>query len=676
MTTFEFLGPYRVGRLIGRGGMGAVYEGVHERSGEKVAVKLISGAVADEIKFRRRFAGEVETLKRLRHNNIVRLIGYGEEQGHLFYSMELVEGESLQQRIRRRKRLDWLPATEIAIQVCGALKHAHDLGVIHRDLKPANLLLTADDTVKLVDFGIAKLFGAGEHTAAGSVLGTADYMAPEQASGGPITQRTDLYALGSVMYAMLTGRPPFSGKRITEVIESLRRDRVVPLDLVNPELPEEIVAIVHELLSKDPQQRPPTALAVLNRLKATKTGLQRGLTREIGSSPTLVRDDEAADRGSGGVTDRGSGVVAEDTGRIDPATDPDQMPASPESPPGQAPRVGRTPLTDAKGPESHEDITRDSDSDPTRPHPAVEGFPSPGRDSAGSVHRASPEDATIASEFPGQGSGIAITSAAGQSRKGEPDADEFELAPAVKSHYRDVDPSERDHSLFHDPSDQGPSWAQKLSIAGMIVVLVIGVGVIAYAFQKPTADELWTRIAAADEADQLSSAKPLIQRFLKLYPEDPRVSQVEMLADSLDAERTFRRLRTEADRAGGAERLLPMKQSFLQAMDAVRREPQRAKQLLDAWLAVYAPPGEPRAPEVGSMETMVRRQLERLRSDETTVGPDPRLQALEERIRRGREPLSVEDRRKMLRGIVTLFSDQAWARPVIEQIERELENGP
>ena len=663
MTTFEYLGPYRVGRLIGRGGMGAVYEGVHARSGEKVAVKLISGAVADEIKFRRRFAGEVETLKRLRHRNIVRLIGYGEEQGHLFYSMELVQGESLQQRIRRHKRLDWLPATEIAIQVCGALKHAHDLGVIHRDLKPANLLLTADETVKLVDFGIAKLFGAAEQTVAGSVLGTADYMAPEQASGGPINQRTDLYALGSVMYAMLTGRPPFSGKRVTEVIESLRRDRVVPLDLVNPDLPEEIVAVVHDLLAKDPQQRPPTALAVLNRLKAIKAGLQRGLTREIGSSPTLARDDEVSDRGSEGVDG--------DTGRIEPATDPDQV----ASPPGQAAQQGRTPLADAQAAESHDDITRDSDSDPTRPHPAVEGFPSPAPGSAGAAHRASPDDATIASELPGQGSKIAITSAAKPSRGDAPDGDDFELRPAVKSHYRDVDPSERDQSLFHEPSDQGSRWAQKLSVAGMIVVLVVGIGVIAYAFQKPTADELWTRIAAMEEADELAAAKPLMRRFLKLYPDDPRVSEVESLAAAVDAEKAFRRLRTEADRAGGAEYLPPIRQSFLEAMEAARREPQRARQLLDAWLAVYAPPGEPRPPEVGSMETMARRQLQQLRSDETDGGPDPRVEALEAHIRWGREQLSAEDQRKMLRGIVTLFSDRAWARPVIERIERELENG-
>ena len=293
MNAPDVLGPYRLGDLLGRGGMGSVYAGQHVKSGQQVAVKLIAAHVSDEMRFRRRFDAEIETLKRLRHENIVQLIGYGEEQGQLFYSMELVEGESLQKRIRREKRLDWLPTIEIAIQVCSALKHAHDIGVIHRDLKPANLIMTERDQVKLVDFGIAKIFGSSEQTAAGSVLGTADYMAPEQARNEGITTRTDLYALGSVMYAMLTGRPPFKGKNITEVIEKLKRDDPVPLDMVNPDLPEAVVSLVHDLLRKDAGERPPTALAVMNRLKAMRAGLQRERTVDGHVAKTQVK------RGSG-----------------------------------------------------------------------------------------------------------------------------------------------------------------------------------------------------------------------------------------------------------------------------------------------------------------------------------------------------------------------------------------
>jgi serine/threonine-protein kinase len=297
MPEFEFLGPYRIGKPLGRGGMGTVYAAVHEKTGEQVAVKLIAAHVADEPRFRRRFDDEVKTLQQLRHKNIVRLIGFGEEQGQLFYSMELVTGETLQARIRREKKIGWSPALEIAIEVCAALKHAHDFGIIHRDLKPANLLLSATGGVKLVDFGIAKIFGDGELTLAGSVLGTADFMAPEQATGSGVSVRTDLYALGSVMYAMLAGRPPFRGKSVTEVIASLKRDRPVPLDLIDPNLPEAIVDVVHQLLEKDPARRPPTALAVMNRLKAMRAGLQKQETVMAQAVGTRI------DRGRGDGSD-------------------------------------------------------------------------------------------------------------------------------------------------------------------------------------------------------------------------------------------------------------------------------------------------------------------------------------------------------------------------------------
>src|SRR6056297_2685989 len=178
----EVLGPYRIIRPLGRGGMGTVYEAIVEQTGEPVAVKLIAASVADEPRFQERFKTEIHALHRLKHKGIVRLLhSHIYEAGRIFYSMELVEGESLHERLRREKKLDWMEAIEISIQVCAALKHAHDAGVTHRDLKPANLMLTPEGNVKILDFGIAKLFGNSSQTHVGSVLGTADFMAPEQA---------------------------------------------------------------------------------------------------------------------------------------------------------------------------------------------------------------------------------------------------------------------------------------------------------------------------------------------------------------------------------------------------------------------------------------------------------------------------------------------------------------
>src|SRR5262249_28584108 len=140
-------------------GMGAVYEGVDTETGEPAAIKVLSPVLAAEEGFRVRFESEIESLKKLRHPNIVQLFGYGEQAGTLFYAMELVRGASLEDELRSGRRFEWREVTAMAVKLCKALKHAHDHGVIHRDLKPANLLLAPDGEIKLSDFGIARLFG-------------------------------------------------------------------------------------------------------------------------------------------------------------------------------------------------------------------------------------------------------------------------------------------------------------------------------------------------------------------------------------------------------------------------------------------------------------------------------------------------------------------------------------
>ncbi len=285
MTPPQYFGPYRVEKQLGRGGMGIVYRAVHDKSNEPVAVKVISAAVADSERFRRRFYSEIETLKKLDHPNIVRIIGWGEERGDLFYVMEVVDGPSLQQHLRSVRRMNWSEVIRLAIEVTSALKHAHDVGVIHRDLKPANLLLPVQGGIKLLDFGIAKLFGATHVTLEGAVMGTADFMAPEQADSTGVTQRTDLYALGSVMYACLAGRSPFGGRQLTAVLHSLKHDAPPPLDLINPDVPAELVELINELLAKDPADRPPTAIVVSNRLRSMQIGLKN---RIVPDEPSIA----------------------------------------------------------------------------------------------------------------------------------------------------------------------------------------------------------------------------------------------------------------------------------------------------------------------------------------------------------------------------------------------------
>ncbi|HEX3869264.1 MAG TPA: serine/threonine-protein kinase [Pirellulales bacterium] len=273
MATPEQLGPYRIGEPLGRGGMGTVYAAIDTASGEAVAVKVLSAALGREEGVRERFAAEIESLRKLRHRHIVRLLGYGTEDDYHFFAMELIGGRSLEDILRSGRKFEWPEALDLGVQMCQALKHAHDRGIIHRDIKPGNLLLTDENCVKLSDFGIAKLFGNTGVTSEGGVIGTAEYMSPEQADGRPVTHRCDLYSLGGVLYALVAGRPPFRAKSLPEILQLQRFAKPEPLRVYAPGLPIEVEEIVMSLLEKDPENRIPTAFVLSRRLEATRHGL-------------------------------------------------------------------------------------------------------------------------------------------------------------------------------------------------------------------------------------------------------------------------------------------------------------------------------------------------------------------------------------------------------------------
>src|SRR5262245_40015410 len=275
----EKLGPYRIDRQIGKGGMGAVYtatyEGAGAAAGTRVAVKALAPQLAMADGFRERFEAEIESLKKLRHEGIVRLYGYGEQDGILFYSMELVDGISLEDELKAGRRFNWREVTNIAIQLSLALTHAHDHGIVHRDIKPANILLYDDKNVKLADFGIARLFGTNQLTTAGGVLGTADYMSPEQADGRPVTARCDQYSLGGVMYALLTGRPPFRATNLPQMLQLQRFAKPEPERAFAPDTPEQLELLIAQLLAKDPAERFPNMQVLARHLQAMVKALSR-----------------------------------------------------------------------------------------------------------------------------------------------------------------------------------------------------------------------------------------------------------------------------------------------------------------------------------------------------------------------------------------------------------------
>src|SRR3954468_21812616 len=254
-------GRYRLDERIAGGGMGDVWRGTDEVLGRTVAIKVLLPALLDEPGFAERFRGEARTMATINHPGVVDVYDYGSENGTAFLIMEYIEGDALSRTLSRVGRLT--PARNMALlaQAADALHAAHDKGVIHRDVKPGNLLVRPNGTLVLTDFGIARSAMVGQLTAAGSVLGTASYISPEQAAGGVATPASDVYALGVVAYQCLSGHRPFEGDNPLEIAMKHVQDVPRPLPA---DIPPAVRAIVERALAKDPAARWHTAAALAN----------------------------------------------------------------------------------------------------------------------------------------------------------------------------------------------------------------------------------------------------------------------------------------------------------------------------------------------------------------------------------------------------------------------------
>lgn len=276
------LDRYRLIRKLGGGGMGDVYLGEHTIIGKKVAVKLIHPQYSEDTEVVDRFLQEARSASRIGHANVVDIADYGQmEDGRVFLVMEYLEGIELGDVLFREKRLPWQRACHIAIQVCNALQAAHEKNIIHRDLKPGNIFLTTfanqPDFVKVIDFGIAKVIDGDENhkmTKTGMILGTPDYMSPEQATGKPVTPATDIYSLGVILYEMLTGSPPFESDSFMGVLSQHMFDPPPPLRERCPEalIPEVLENITLKALAKRPEDRFETMKAFAEALVSIDEG--------------------------------------------------------------------------------------------------------------------------------------------------------------------------------------------------------------------------------------------------------------------------------------------------------------------------------------------------------------------------------------------------------------------
>jgi serine/threonine protein kinase len=248
-------GRYRIEMQLALGGMAVVYLAHDEELRRPVAIKVLAEHLADDDAFRQRFLREARLAGRLTHPNVVQVYDVGETDGRPFIVMEFVPGTTLAEG----GKLAPERAVELALQACAGLQQAHVSGLVHRDIKPGNLLLRDDGVLKIADFGIARAAETTHHTQAGTILGTAAYLAPEQARGEEVTAAADIYSLGAVLYELLTGRPPYRFESLPELAALQREGAITPLRDLEPSLPPVLEAAVLHALAHDPRFRPATA---------------------------------------------------------------------------------------------------------------------------------------------------------------------------------------------------------------------------------------------------------------------------------------------------------------------------------------------------------------------------------------------------------------------------------
>jgi serine/threonine-protein kinase len=289
---------YRIDGRLGVGGMSTVHRAFDARLEREVAIKLLAEHLAEDETFVSRFRREALAAARLVHPNIVQVFDFGLDEGteQHFIVMELVIGRSCAEILREVRVVAVDEALDTIGQACRGLEHAHRNGVVHRDVKPGNLLRSDDGVVKLADFGIARAADQSSITQVGSVLGTAAYLAPEQARGEEAGPAADIYALAVVTYQMLAGRLPYEAASLSELTLKQQREAPPPLDAVNPEVPPQLARAVGRGLAIDPGARYESALAMGEALRAGARGLEPppSPVPDVATEATraLPRDDE------------------------------------------------------------------------------------------------------------------------------------------------------------------------------------------------------------------------------------------------------------------------------------------------------------------------------------------------------------------------------------------------
>jgi len=284
-------GRYEILDKIGEGAMGVVYRARDTALGRVVALKMLSQEFGAEEELHQRFMREAEAVGLLSHPNIVTVYDMGEAAGQLYMAMELLEGDDLRYLIEKRVPIPIADRVRILIQICEGVEYAHSKGVVHRDIKPANILVTVSARVKILDFGLARVVTRAAITRRGVILGTPDYMSPEQAMGKAVDRRSDVFSAGSVFYEFLSMEKPFKAKTLHGVLYQIVSEEPDSMLTLVPEVPMRLAAVVHRMLHKDAEKRYATLGDVRNDLLEIHAALRRSRSHSAGPRPVAASTD-------------------------------------------------------------------------------------------------------------------------------------------------------------------------------------------------------------------------------------------------------------------------------------------------------------------------------------------------------------------------------------------------
>ncbi len=647
------IGPFQIIRQIGHGGMGAVYEARHPGIQGSVALKVILDASEDDSELKERFNLEIETLQKLRHSNIARLYGFGDEDGYRYYAMEFVDGPSLQDILKKRFRFTWEQVAHIGYLVAGALHHAHIRGIIHRDIKPANILLPANGQAKVTDFGIAHFFSNSRMTGENMVIGTIEFMAPEQASAGPISPKSDIYSLGALMYTLLASAPPYIARSLPEILKKYKQGPPESVRFKRPDVPTKLDLLLMDLLRVDPSQRPKNAYLVQMRLKEIwpelgepdinpfkdfDFGQEQTPPAEIPRSPSRLDltapsamisgrsaiSSQATIQSSGNALPNiGRGVSSEfvlsdETPREGNAQgDADFELSSGETVQSgsdsvqatQSSALAETIVTDAfdeldtfaqKNSPAAAEPDEAPHADPNNTIPVSSGADKTGQLS--SMEESSNLDRTIA--LPGSenrtrslGSNVnegwetGARRASTSDQLGRSATFATGTSSTKTSHFTMVLDKDLD-TLHRDAPEQVVSMTVWIF---SIILLVVGV-VFWQLLRNPSADKLYEKITEKIEAvstdteyiGALRTSEDRMQKFITLYPNDGRAQKIRKYINDLELGNLERRLERQLDRKSRDDSLSAIEYAYVEAIQAVKNDPDRGVQKLEAFIRLFS----------------------------------------------------------------------------------------